>query len=399
MIKTQITSTGMFTNITGPIYVQLVSRPGLVGAPGAPGTPSIFLDVATQADAEAGTDNTKGMTPLRVVQSIEVNETDHSDVLLDGDLASQGEGEAGTDNVKWMSPLRVFQAIVAKGSTIFQGISTALSKITESGGLPRWDGGDWPAAAGSEVIDWANPISITGTDTLTIGKHHVCSGTFANYTANLPPVAGNAGKLLSVEMAPTLTKRVTLDGDGSEKIDTKLTRVMWAKETAILLCDGVKWTKESGKFQPFEYSGERTTAVEVLDGVATFIPINSLFCLSLPVLDAGGFFKVPRNGMYIISGMISYDGTVGSTGSDANCAFGLNGTTTFPTSPPMIANIPTAGNSGVFIVAHPSLSVTRELLKDDTISLLAFQTSGGTMNTRTPATVRPNLVIRELQTW
>lgn len=33
----------------------------------------VFVDIATQAEAEAGTDNTKGMTPLRVLQSINSN--------------------------------------------------------------------------------------------------------------------------------------------------------------------------------------------------------------------------------------------------------------------------------------------------------------------------------------
>ena len=86
MIKTKITSTGMSTNITGPVYVALVSRPGFPGNPGADGIDSIFTEAASQAEAEAGTDNTKGMTPLRVVESIAANETDHSDVLVDGDI-------------------------------------------------------------------------------------------------------------------------------------------------------------------------------------------------------------------------------------------------------------------------------------------------------------------------
>jgi len=47
-------------------YIQFV-RAGNAGADGADG---IFSEIASQAEAEAGTDNTKGMTPLRVFQSI-----------------------------------------------------------------------------------------------------------------------------------------------------------------------------------------------------------------------------------------------------------------------------------------------------------------------------------------
>ena len=43
--------------------------PGTDGADGADGADSIFLAIASQAEAETGTDNTKGMTPLRVKQA------------------------------------------------------------------------------------------------------------------------------------------------------------------------------------------------------------------------------------------------------------------------------------------------------------------------------------------
>ena len=55
--------------------------------------------IATQAEAEAGTDNTKLMTPLRTEQSILSN------------LATQAEAEAGTENTKLMTPLRTEQAL------------------------------------------------------------------------------------------------------------------------------------------------------------------------------------------------------------------------------------------------------------------------------------------------
>lgn len=60
--------------------------------------------IATQAEAEEGTDNTKKMTPLRVAQAIAKKVV----------AATQAEAEAGTDTTKYMTPLRVFQAIAKK---------------------------------------------------------------------------------------------------------------------------------------------------------------------------------------------------------------------------------------------------------------------------------------------
>lgn len=56
-------------------------------------------DLASQAQAEAGTNNTTLMTPLRVQQAILA------------DIASQAQAEAGTDNTALMTPLRNFQAV------------------------------------------------------------------------------------------------------------------------------------------------------------------------------------------------------------------------------------------------------------------------------------------------
>jgi len=44
---------------------------GAAGANGAPGANGIFSEIASQAEAQAGVDNTKGMSPLRVKQAID----------------------------------------------------------------------------------------------------------------------------------------------------------------------------------------------------------------------------------------------------------------------------------------------------------------------------------------
>ena len=56
---------------TGPTGATGAQGPtgGVPGTDGADGADSIFLAIASQAEAETGTDNTKGMTPLRVKQA------------------------------------------------------------------------------------------------------------------------------------------------------------------------------------------------------------------------------------------------------------------------------------------------------------------------------------------
>lgn len=67
------------------------------------------LALASQAEAEAGADNTKAMTPLRTAQAIAALETGDPNPAI----ASQAEAEAGADNVDMMTALRTAQAIAA----------------------------------------------------------------------------------------------------------------------------------------------------------------------------------------------------------------------------------------------------------------------------------------------
>lgn len=62
--------------------------------------------VASQAEAEAGTDTTKLMTPERTAQAVAAQVSGQT-------IASQAEAEAGTNNTKMMTPLRSAQAIAA----------------------------------------------------------------------------------------------------------------------------------------------------------------------------------------------------------------------------------------------------------------------------------------------
>lgn len=67
-----------------------------------------ILELATQAEAEAGVDNSKFMSPLRTAQAIAIQSP------VPG-IATEAEAIAGTDNTTIMTPLRVNQV---SGSTV-----------------------------------------------------------------------------------------------------------------------------------------------------------------------------------------------------------------------------------------------------------------------------------------
>jgi hypothetical protein len=118
-------------------------------------------------------------------------------------------------------------------------------------------------------------ISVTTTATLTIGRMHVCSGTSADYTVTLPAVSGNAGKFVGVRMAPGLTKFVTVDGASAETIDGAASRLMWAQESAILMCDGSTWTKVAGRSRAMLCTMARSANVSVTANTNTKIDIDT----------------------------------------------------------------------------------------------------------------------------
>ena len=75
---------------------------------------------ASQAQAEAGTDNNTWMTPLRTAQAI----TTRSVTIAS--KATQAQAEAGADNNAWMTPLRVAQATAGRihSQILLQNVAT-----------------------------------------------------------------------------------------------------------------------------------------------------------------------------------------------------------------------------------------------------------------------------------
>ena len=98
--------------------------------------------------------------------------------------------------------------------------------------------GTWAVAGGNNdylSVLSNSEVSITGADTATWGRQHVCSGS-SDYTVALETCSGHTGEFMSLRF--TNTGVTTLDGNSSETIDGATTRKYYAGQTITLYCDG-----------------------------------------------------------------------------------------------------------------------------------------------------------------
>lgn len=145
-------------------------------------------------------------------------------------------------------------------SALASGTVAAARLGTGPAGSTTYLRGDatWATLAGGGGGDLLSPlvgpeVAINATTALgpdAFGRMHACAGTSADYAVTLPAATGNAGKFIGLRMAGALTKFVTIAPNAAASIDGANARVMWAREVAILLCDGTNWTKVAGKSIP-----------------------------------------------------------------------------------------------------------------------------------------------------
>ncbi|MEY3660195.1 MAG: hypothetical protein RLZZ169_1020 [Pseudomonadota bacterium] len=126
---TQLATTGF---VVGQGYVkqtrQTFAGTGLTGGGDLSANRTFAADIATQAEAEAGTSSTKLMTPQRTAQAITARR------------ATQVEAEAGTNTTQLMTPERTAQAIAALGQQLKLDTAKTASNsgVLEFTGLPSW---------------------------------------------------------------------------------------------------------------------------------------------------------------------------------------------------------------------------------------------------------------------
>lgn len=149
-------------------------------------------------------------------------------------------------------------------------------------------------------------VSVTAAITATVGRQHVCSGTSADYTVTLPAASGNAGRLIGFRMASGLTKLVTLDGNASETLDGVLTRIMWAGESCVLLCDGSNWFKVAGVSKPQTIKLVRTTTLSIAHNTLTDVTWTAATWDDLSGFTSGTTATIRRGGRYDVIGTAAW---------------------------------------------------------------------------------------------
>lgn len=137
--------------------------------------------------------------------------------------------------------------------------------------------------AGLDDVTTIADVSVTGTVSLTtsaFGKMHLCSGTSADYTIDLPTAAGFEGQSIAFFGTYSLTKKVTIDGNGSQTINGQLTHRFGSGKIVIVTSDGTNWniTNRTGRREVY-FSDNVTTALHTGDTAeflvhSIFIPAN-----------------------------------------------------------------------------------------------------------------------------
>jgi hypothetical protein len=143
----------------------------------------LTTSISTQAQAEAKTDNTTAMSPLRTAQQITSS------------LSSQVQAQAGTDNATLMTPLRTNEAIAAlsinpyKNYQLFTTSGTWVKPASVSKVFAIVVGGGGGGGAGQSGTNGgdggyggrgANLITVTGNVTVTVGAGGAGSNASSN---------------------------------------------------------------------------------------------------------------------------------------------------------------------------------------------------------------------------
>ena len=143
------------------------------------------IDKATTAEAQAGTNALKWMTPALVKS------------FFDYRLATQAEAQAGTNNSKWMSPLRVAQAMTATKNDLTSLWQYARSK--------RWTLNLNRTTAGS--FTYTVPANIYQIGVTLVGGGQAGFGGIeynsSSYVEDIPAKGGRAGQVANFIMAVT----------------------------------------------------------------------------------------------------------------------------------------------------------------------------------------------------
>ena len=139
------------------------------------------IDVAAQPDAEAGTDNTKWMTPLRVFQAIAVKVIQATETVLGiAKVATTAQVTTGTDDATMVTPLKLSQRLTA---VLIQATTTTFGMVKLSTQALAEAGADTLTAMTPQGVLWA----INALTRLGGGSYAADTGTANGYTVAYTP--------------------------------------------------------------------------------------------------------------------------------------------------------------------------------------------------------------------
>lgn len=294
--------------------------------------------------------------------------------LIEGATASEWEVMIGTYATSGTTLTRVTTLASSTGSAVtFSAGTQTVSVVADA------------LAQGVSGAFGMYETSVTGTATAAIGTMHVCSGTTSDYTVTLPAASGNAGRLIGFRMASGLTKLVTIDGNASETIDGAATRIMWAGESAILLCDGSNWFKISGKTIPIVAQMTRDAAQSIANTSVDKIAFDAIAFNSANMADAttNDRFDIKRDGKYLVSGSWYVNSSGSYMGQSRIHISGSEVKTALTQTQPSL----------------PIISEVFDLASGAYVELHVYQASGGSQNTQTSAATRPRMTVTEIPVW
>ncbi len=125
------TGSATFTESTGALALSLGIPVGATGATGSAGSDGVFSAAASQAEAEGGSENTKGMTALRTKQAVDSYGLLASNNLSDLAAAATARTNLGLANVVYTNVQQTF--------TKAQVPSTSTAALSASSGVLDYD--------------------------------------------------------------------------------------------------------------------------------------------------------------------------------------------------------------------------------------------------------------------
>lgn len=246
------------------------------------------------------------------------------------------------------------------------------------------------------AINFSTEVAIAGAvalDAAAFGKNHVCSGTSVDYSVTLPSPVGHAGKVIGFRMSGALTKLVTLNAGLGVAIDGQQTRVMWAAETAWLLCDGANWFKVAGASRPMMARMRYTdnTGFTVSAITETVVQMSEVQFDDGSLCDlANHRIIVRRAGRYVISGYF-FHATAGATTAREVGYLYVNSVVAIMAE----QYLGNTNNDG-----HIALSTPIALASADVVNLRVYSSQGGKKVRASVASgIYPYLAIKEELTW